>query len=61
MKFLENRVVVFLKLNICKKAENWGSVPVSEMCLWLVFSELYEETWSIINMVYTKIRVARFL
>ena len=48
-------------LNICKKAENWGLLPVSEMCLWLVFFELYEKTWSRLHMVYTKIRIGRFL
>ena len=44
-----------------QKAENQGSVSVSEMCLWLVFFELYEETWSRLHMVYTKIRIAHFL
>ena len=51
----------FSQTEYLQKAENQGSVPVSEMCLWLVFFEFYEETWSRLHMVYTKIRITRFL
>ena len=36
----------FFQTEYLQKVENQGSVPVSEMCLWLVSFELYEETWS---------------
>ena len=51
----------FSQTEYLQKAENQGSVPVSEMCLWLVFFEFFEETWSRLRMVYTKIRITRFL
>ena len=38
-------VIVSLKVNIFKSQELQWSVRVSGKCLWLVFSELFEERW----------------